>query len=107
MVNLLYSGLIICGRELAKEMMASWGWEELVDDRGIKYYGNPQLKITQYEHPSLGIFGGQAAAALSTSSAHADVSVIELSKHSALALPYGWEMLKDASGYMCAALLIV
>ena len=83
-------------------MMTSWGWEELVDDRGVKYYGNPQLKITQYQHPSLGIFGGKA---LSASSANSDDSRFELPKHSPLALPYGWEMLKDTSGYMCTALL--
>ena len=83
-------------------MMTSWGWEELVDDRGVKYYGNPQLKITQYQHPSLGIFGGKA---LSPSGANSDDSRIELPKHSPLALPYGWEMLKDTSGYMCTALL--
>ena len=95
-VNFLYSGSISCGRDFAKQMMTSWGWEELVDDRGVKYYGNPQLKITQYEHPSLGIFGGQSA----HNKAGSNVSRIELPKHPALALPYGWEMLKDASGYM-------
>jgi hypothetical protein len=31
------------------------GWEVLVDQNGTLYYGNPLLKHTQYQHPSLGI----------------------------------------------------
>jgi hypothetical protein len=31
------------------------GWEALVDHAGQRYYGHPGMKITQYEHPSLGI----------------------------------------------------
>jgi hypothetical protein len=31
------------------------GWEVLVDQYGQRYYGNPLLRITQYQHPSLGI----------------------------------------------------
>jgi hypothetical protein len=31
------------------------GWEVLFDQRGQRYYGNPGMKITQYEHPSLGV----------------------------------------------------
>ena len=31
------------------------GWENLVDPSGQRFYGNPLLKITQYQHPSLGI----------------------------------------------------
>jgi hypothetical protein len=31
------------------------GWEILVDQRGQRYYGHPGLKVTQYEHPSLGV----------------------------------------------------
>jgi hypothetical protein len=81
-------------------MMSSWGWEELVDERGVKYYGNPELKITQYQHPSLGIVGVAPQAALSSKySAPNPLSRTELPKHNALALPYGWESLKDSSGY--------
>ena len=89
-----------CLSDLAKQMMSSWGWEELVDDRGVKYYGNPELKITQYQHPSLGIVGGLPQASLS-SKYNTSVPLLrsELPKHSALALPFGWECLKDANGY--------
>jgi hypothetical protein len=31
------------------------GWEILVDQRGRRYYGHPGMKVTQYEHPSLGV----------------------------------------------------
>jgi hypothetical protein len=31
------------------------GWEVLFDQRGQRYYGNPGMKITQYEHPSQGV----------------------------------------------------
>jgi len=26
------------------------GWEVLLDDRGVVFYGNPELRITQYTH---------------------------------------------------------
>jgi len=29
------------------------GWEKLVDGEGKTYYGNPEMKITQYEHPAM------------------------------------------------------
>lgn len=29
------------------------GWELLVDSSGRPYYGNPSLRITQYQHPAL------------------------------------------------------
>jgi hypothetical protein len=48
------------------------GWEILIDQYGQRYYGNPQLKITQYQHPSLGIFQPP--------------------------LPAGWERLVDKQG---------
>ena len=85
-------------RDLAKQMMSSWGWEELFDDRGVKYYGNPQLKTTQYQHPSLGIVRNEKPLSLN-SIANSDLSRTDLQKPSTLALPHGWEMLKDASGY--------
>ncbi len=90
-------------RDLAKQMMSSWGWEELFDDRGVKYYGNPQLKITQYQHPSLGIVGNQKPMSLN-STANSDPSTTNPQKPSTPALPHGWEMLKDASGYTYLAL---
>ncbi len=48
------------------------GWEVLIDQYGQLYYGNPQLKITQYQHPSRGI--------------------------SEPPLPAGWERLVDQQG---------
>jgi hypothetical protein len=90
-------------RDLAKQMMSSWGWEELFDDHGVKYYGNPQLKITQYQHPSLGIVRNQEPSSLNSID-NSDLSRTELRKPSTLALPHGWEMLKDASGYTYLAL---
>jgi hypothetical protein len=48
------------------------GWEVLVDQFGQLYYGNPQLKHTQYQHPSQGIVHPP--------------------------LPSGWEILADQNG---------
>jgi hypothetical protein len=48
------------------------GWEALVDQYGQLYYGNPQLRITQYQHPSIGITQPP--------------------------LPSGWEILVDQQG---------
>lgn len=48
------------------------GWEVLVDHHGQLYYGNPQLRITQYQHPCCGIAQPP--------------------------LPAGWELLVDQQG---------
>jgi hypothetical protein len=85
-------------------MLSSWGWEVMVDDHGVKYYSNPQLKVTQYQHPSTGIVS--AMPQFSKSGAHAEHSAVP-PKGTALDLPNGWEMLKDTDGYTYGSLFLL
>ena len=47
---------------LVQELPLPHGWEALVDSAGRLYYGNPSLKVTQYQHPGI-YFSPEAEAA--------------------------------------------
>ena len=61
------------------------GWEKLVDAEGKTYYGNPSMKLTQYEHPAMHPPRRQS---VSLSDRSADLDVEAVLKQGQLAQPH-------------------
>ena len=61
------------------------GWETLVDPQGKTYYGNPTMKITQYNHPAM---HPPRRTSVTLSDRSADLDVEAVLKQGQLAQPH-------------------